>query len=193
MRIIDYLRQIKKYFSSYSPSIRVLIAKENILHNLEVYKRNYSDFEFAPVLKSNAYGHGLIQIAKILDKENLPFFVVDSLYEAKILKHNHIQTRILIIGYTLIENILNNKSTRIVYTISSLEALKILNEKVKRRIQIHLKIDTGMHRQGLLISELEQAIDILKNHKYLSLEGICSHLADADNKDSYFTKQQIIV
>lgn len=191
MKLLDFLRKIKRHFSKYQHIVEVLISKENILHNLSEYEKAYPDFLFAPVLKSNAYGHGLVEVAKILDKENSPFFVVDSLYEARLLKHHKIQTPILIIGYTMLKNIQNYNTKNFIFTVVSLEELRILAEKIHKNTRIHLKIDTGMHRQGILISEIEEAINLIKENRYLVLEGVCSHLADADNEDKSITLNQI--
>lgn len=191
MKLITLLRNLRKRFSKYTHTIEVLISKNNILGNLKEYETKYSDFSFAPVLKSNAYGHGLIEVAKILDKENSPFFVVDSLYEARLLKHHKIQTPILIIGYTMLKNIQNYNTKNFIFTVVSLEELRILAEKIHKNTRIHLKIDTGMHRQGILISEIEEAINLIKENRYLVLEGVCSHLADADNEDKSITLNQI--
>ena len=118
MKIIHFLRRIKKSFSKYSHSAQVLIFKDNLIHNLNEYRSQYKEFLFAPVLKSNAYGHGLLEIAKILSKEkDIPFFVVDSLYEARMLTHHHIDKDILIIGYTRLSNIKNYNSKRFIFNI----------------------------------------------------------------------------
>lgn len=194
MKILDFLRAIKRKFSKYERTVEIFISKKNILHNLKEYQKKYSNFLFAPVLKSNAYGHGLVGIAKILDKEKLSFFVVDSLYEARLLKHhrNHrIKTPILIIGYTALKNIQNYNSKNFAFTVVSLDELKILSREIKKDIKIHLKIDTGMHRQGVQISEIEEAIKLIKENRHLVLEGICSHFSDADSDDKIFTNMQI--
>lgn len=192
MQIIHFLRKIKKSFSKYSHSVQVLIFKDNLIHNLNEYRSQYKEFLFAPVLKSNAYGHGLLEVAKILDKEkDIPFFVVDSLYEARVLSHHYINKDILIIGYTRLANIKNYNSKRFIFNIISLEELKNLSKEKIKKIRIHIKIDTGMHRQGILMSDIESAIQILKTNPNLSLEGISSHFADADSDDRDFTKRQI--
>ena len=76
MRLFDFLRQIKRKISGHLPLIQVLIHKNNLLHNLNQYQRKYSQLKFAPVLKSNAYGHDLIKTAQILDKQDIPFLIV---------------------------------------------------------------------------------------------------------------------
>ncbi len=191
MKLLDFLRKIKRHFSKYQHIVEVLISKENILHNLSEYEKAYPDFLFAPVLKSNAYGHGLVEVAKILDKKNLPFFVVDSLYEARFLRHHHIKTPILIIGYTLLNNIQNYNAKDFIFTIVSLEELKNLSQNISKETKVHLKVDTGMRRQGILMEEIEELKNLFKKNPKLILEGVCSHLADADNADPTFTHKQI--
>lgn len=191
MKLFEFLRKIKKCLTRYHPNVEVLISKANLLNNLKEYQQQYPKLLFAPVLKSNAYGHGLVQIAQILDKEKIAFIVVDSLYEAMILRNNSIKSEILIIGYTRSENIKNTKLSRLAFTITSLEQLQKIVEIISSKIKIHLKIDTGMHRQGILFNQINEAINIIKTNKFLCLEGVCSHFADADNVDETFTKSQI--
>ena len=191
LKIIDILRNVKKAFSGYSPSVEILISKTSLLHNLNEYKRQYPNLLFAPVLKSNAYGHGLIEVARVLDKEKKAFFVVDSLYEVMVLRNKGIKSPLLIIGYTSPENIVNCKLPNIAFTITDLNQLQTIAKLLTKRKSIHLKIDTGMHRQGILPDQINEAIDIIRSHKFLYLEGICSHLADADNTDQSLTQSQL--
>jgi alanine racemase len=189
MKLLKFFKKINKHFSHYSPSIEILISKTKLLENLKKYQQKYPKLLFAPVLKSNAYGHGLIEIAQILDKKNIPFFVLDSLYEAIILRKNDIESEILIIGFTKSENIKNSKLPCIIFTIISLEQLQEITKKITLTIKIHLKIDTGMHRQGILLNQINESIKIVKANKFINLEGVCSHFADANNIT--FTESQI--
>jgi len=170
--------------------ITIYIDKKAILDNLSTYRQAYPELEFAPVLKSNAYGHGLVPVARILDSQKLPFLIVDSYYEARLLRDNNIKSPILIIGYVEPNIILNSRLSKISFCITSLEQLQQLAGS-QRKLNLHLKIDTGMHRQGVLISKLEQVIQILKDNSNLTLEGIASHLADADNTASQSVKKQL--
>lgn len=191
MKLLNVLRKVKKSFSAYSPTVEVFIYKENLLHNLNEYKQKYPQLTLAPVLKSNAYGHGLIQVAQILDKEKPAFFVVDSLFEAKALRNEDIKSKILVIGFTSPENIKYDRTKDISFAITSLDQLKIIDSFLKKKKNYHLKIDTGMHRQGILMEEIKEAVQIIKNNKFINLEGVCSHLADADNPEKNFTEEQI--
>lgn len=191
MKIIKKIQCLKKRLAHHRSLINVFVSSKNIIHNLNQFRNNYPNLEFTPVLKSNAYGHGLIETAEILKKENKPFLAVDSLFEAKKLRNFGISDKILIIGYAFPEEILNSRFKNFSYFIIDLSQLKALSRNNRKRINIHLKIDTGMRRQGIADSELEKAIDLIKGNKKLNLEGICSHLADAGNENSKFTLKQI--
>lgn len=191
MKLLRLLRKVKNSFTRYEPSVKVLISKEKLLENLHEYQKNYPNFLFAPTLKSNAYGHGLVPVAEILDTEQVAFLVLDSLYEAMILRSNGIKSELLIIGYTQVKNIKHSKLSGVAFTITSLEQLEEVAVQTSSRVTIHLKVDTGMHRQGILPEQIHAAIEIINNHSHLVLEGVCSHFADADNEDDAFTQTQI--
>lgn len=191
MWLIKFLRKIRRNFLRYDPSIKIFISKTRLIENLKEYQKKYPKLLFSPVLKSNAYGHGLVQVAEILDKENIAFFVVDSLPEAIILRNNGIKSEILVIGHTKPENVKNSKLSGVAFTITSLEQLEGVAETISSRVKIHLKIDTGMHRQGILPNQINKSIEIIKSNKFLNLVGICSHFADADGDNETFTKLQI--
>lgn len=185
------LKKLKKSLDHSRPLIEVLVYRDNILHNLKAYQTAYPKLRFAPVLKSNAYGHGLVEVAEILDSQGLPFFMVDSLFEARALRHQGIKTPILVLGFTTADSIAGQKLKDISFAVISLDQLKMVNKALKRKTTIHLKIDTGFRRQGLLPDELREAILIIKKNPKLILEGICSHLPDADGTDKNFTNRQI--
>jgi alanine racemase len=192
MNIWNIIRSLKaRVLSINLPSlISIYIDKSAILHNLQEYRQAYPELEFAPVLKSNAYGHSLVSVARILDSQKLPFLIVDSYYEARLLRDNNIKSPILIIGYVEPNIILQSRLSKISFCITSLEQVRLLAHS-NNPIQLHLKIDTGMHRQGIMISELDEVIKIIKQNPNLNLQGIASHLADADNSKSKSVKQQL--
>lgn len=172
-----------------TPLIRVFISSEAILNNYNVFKNRHKML-VAPVLKSNAYGHGLPEVAKILKNEQVPFFVVDSLYEARLLRKSGINDLTLVIGFAPMEHI-NSGFKNIAYTIGSLNQLKEISKGLKNKRVFHLKIDTGMRRQGILPEEISETIKIINQNPKIELEGICSHFADADGEDFDFTNNQI--
>ncbi len=170
--------------------VTVSISKKNILHNLSEFQKLSGSV--APVLKSNAYGHGILQVAQILENSSVPFFVVDSYYEAHTLRYNDIQKPLLVIGYTSKKVMVENRFKEISFMVTSLESLKELSD-LKKNISIHLKIDTGMNRQGILPSELNEALSFISSNSQISLLGVATHFADADNEDKKYSLEQISI
>jgi alanine racemase len=190
MKLLQAWRQARRQRSGYQPLIEIQISRSRLLANWRAYQNRYPDFGLAPVLKSNAYGHDLVMVAEILDQESPAFFVVDSWPEAQSLRRAGIKSPILIIGYVRPENIKASRLSNLAFTVTSLEQLRELS-LISSRLTIHLKIDTGMRRQGLEVDQVDEALEILRAKPNLSLEGLCSHLADADNKNPEFTREQL--
>ena len=190
MNFIEFIKNPRRRFYSNDSLIKVVIFRDNLIHNFRQF-REISKIKVAPVLKSNAYGHGIVEVAKILKNENIPFFCLDSLFEAKQIRRAGIKKKVLIIGFVNQNEILKSSVKNISFAITSLEMLRGISKNLGIQREIHLKIDTGMHRQGILISEISEAIKLIKNNKNIILEGIMSHLADADNSEADFTLSQI--
>jgi len=191
MNIRPLARRLRRLWRRQEPLITISISKENLLHNLRTYTEAYPNQAIAPVLKSNAYGHGLAVIAELLDREDIAFFMVDSLYEALVLRKAGIRSRIVVMGYVRPEAIVENKLPAIDFAVVDIEQLRIAARDAKKPVRLHLKIDTGMHRQGLMPGELEEAITLVRSNAHLSVVGIATHLADADNTDTSFTNKQL--
>lgn len=130
-------------------------------------------------MKSNAYGHGLVTFAQIAAPE-VDGFCVDSVLEGLKLRQNGIKKPILVLGPTLPSLFQLAAENSISVSISNSEALKEL-PKNRRIPEFHLKIDTGMHRQGFYTDQLPSVIKKLKSDKKLSakLTGIFTHFASA--------------
>ncbi|MDO8575401.1 MAG: alanine racemase [bacterium] len=190
------IQRILNWNTSYKSLIQITVFKDNLLHNLNEFQQiiGKNDKRIVPVLKSNAYGHGLVNTARILDPLHLPFFCVDSFFEALSLRKENIQSPILIIGYVYSETVIQNNLKNISFVVTNLDYLKeisTLTLKFNKKTKIHLKIDTGMHRQGIQKEEINESIKIISENSNLELEGICTHLADADGDTKTYTLEQI--
>lgn len=169
------------------------VSKKALKHNYLFFQKLLNGPAIAPVLKSNAYGHGLKLVGKFVDREiKPPFIIVDSLYEAYELQKDKIKTPILIIGYTFPENFNTFRRLKnlhfLVYDKATLEALN----KYQPGCSIHLKIDTGMGRLGLQPKKVKNFIKLLKKYNQVQVEGIYSHLSQAKiPKKKAFTLKQI--
>lgn len=173
------------------PLITVGISKANLLHNLRAYQRAYPDLQIAPVLKSNAYGHGIAVVAELLDREPIAFFMVDSYYEARRLRAAGITSRIVVMGYVRPEHIIGSRLPKTDFALTDIEQLKEVAATAHYSIRVHLKIDTGMHRQGILPEEVPLALEALQANTHIQVVGVGTHLADADNVDTAFSEKQL--
>ncbi|PJC70062.1 MAG: alanine racemase [Candidatus Tagabacteria bacterium CG_4_8_14_3_um_filter_41_8] len=159
--------------------------------NKKAAKNNYQIFRnligknclLMAVVKSNAYGHGLVDFSRLMQKFGIDWFGVDSITEALALRESGIKKKILVLGYTLPERLKDAAENNISLTVSSLAHLAALSKlKFRQFPRIHLKIDTGMHRQGFSPKELPSALNLIKKLKNKTVaEGIYTHFAAAKN------------
>ncbi len=179
-------------FRKYQHLNKILVSRSALEHNYRVLADLNPNLQIAPVLKSNAYGHGLKLVASIFDKLNPPFFMVDSLYEAYEIRKLKLKTPVLIMGYTHPNN-LKIKRLPFHFAVFDLDTARALNSK-QRNCPVHLFIDTGMHREGVMPGELPGFLSELKKLTNLRLVGLASHLADADSTTgARFTEKQLQV
>ena len=144
------------------------------------------------VVKSNAYGHGLREFSLIIN-DKVDGFCVDSAREGKTLREIGIKKPILILGPTLSnEEIKLAVKNNLEITISAFESLKQISE-IKEKPFFQIKVDTGMHRQGFFVKDLQKVIVIIKNSNLSEkLKGVYTHFASAkDVTYPHYTKNQI--
>ena len=179
----------KKRFN-YETVAEVAVSRERILKNLSAFRDKYQ-IPIAPVLKSNAYGHGLLEVAGMLEGEVLPFLAVDSYFEALRLRNEGINQSILVLGYTPYENIASSKLAGVAFSILSLRELEYLATNLKSKQLFHLEIDTGMHRHGIPADRLGDAMRLIRANARIAVVGAFSHFADAGNPNASMTSSQI--
>lgn len=167
----------------------VHLDSDALLENYDYIHSLNAEYQVFPTIKWNAYGHGIQEVATILKQRKLSYICVDSYYEA--LKVREVNaTPVLIMGYTLPHNYCAMKLKNFTFFVYDSESIHAL-WKLKKRVKIHLKIDTGMSRQWVRKEEVQGLLDIIKKYPTLELEGIATHLADADNIDNSYSIHQI--
>lgn len=158
------------------------IDQKALENNYKIFRNLIKkDCKLLAVCKSNAYGHGLVEYAKIMEKFGADFLGVDSITEAERLRKEGVTLPILVLGYTLPKKIQSAADNDLSLTISSFESLKYITKLRDKKIKIHLKVDTGMHRQGFYLDEISSAIKFIKSNKNIIVEGIFTHFAAAKN------------
>lgn len=145
------------------------------------------------VVKSNAYGHGLVDFSKEVVKKGVEWLAVDSVVEGLALRRESIDNPILVLGFTLPEMLNEAMLYNLSVTVSSFSTINNIKANCQKSIKAHIKVDTGLHRQGFLPEEMELLINTLKQNKHcIQVEGLYTHFAAAkDPMSTEFTKKQI--
>jgi len=151
------------------------------------------DKKIISVVKADAYGHGAVEIAKELETLGSDYLAVATLEEGMELRINGISKPILIFGYIFPKQVNYILDFSLIPTIYSLDFARELNnlcEIRKEKVKVHIKIDTGMGRVGVL---WQDSVDFIKNvmkFKNLIIEGLYAHFSTADESDKSFSKVQ---
>jgi alanine racemase len=171
------------------------IDLEALVHNyLQVKKFAGKEKKVLAAVKSDAYGHGAVPVARALERNGADFFGVALTEEGLELRAAGIKLPILLLGGFYPgqeEALVENRLTPILF---DLEAAGRLNEAARRAGQVfpyHLKIDSGMGRVGFREEEMDGVLDRLRSFSSLSMEGVLSHLAVSDLPGNPFTAVQI--
>jgi len=145
------------------------------------------------VVKSNAYGHGLIDFSHAIVACGVDWLGVDSFVEAQALRYEGISIPILVLGFTLPQNFERAAALNISLTLSSLDHLRWAVAQAAP-VLCHLEIETGMHRQGIFLDEVPEALELLRLHPHITLQGLYTHFAAAkDPKNLQHTREQVAV
>jgi len=166
------------------------VSLTSLLRNL-VVMRNLSKKEVIPIVKADAYGHGMLSVSKALvSRGSCHTLAVATLEEAIELRKKipYAISIIVLSGYWphQAEAFVKYRLIPVIHSLNHLKSLQLR----KTLPEIHLKLDTGMHRLGILPDEVPEAIVILKRMN-IKLSGLATHFAESDKSTSSFTDEQI--
>ncbi|WQS19788.1 alanine racemase [Helicobacter pylori] len=174
----------------------VEVNTHSLRHNFNAVKSIVpKDACVMAVVKANAYGAGALKASEIFLQEGANYLGVATLDEALELRSHFSQTPILILGYSPNANasmLIDNDLSAMVFSLEQAEIFSQMALKSQKRLKIHLKIDTGMHRLGL--EPNFKSIEIIKKIralKGLEIEGIFTHLSNADANIKTHAKNQM--
>ena len=178
------------------------IHLDNICHNVQQYMdRTGPDVKTMAVVKTDAYGHGAIAVAKALAQIGVDAFAVATVEEGYELREYNVMEPILILGHVFpdgYETALKHMLTLTVFSYENARALSRAADALDLTAHVHLKVDTGMGRIGFLpgeegskeradaISEIKKIFDL----PHLKVDGIFTHFAKADWEDKTFMNEQ---
>ncbi len=145
-------------------------------------------------IKADAYGHGAVEVARVLEAEGIYMFGVAGVEEGVELRDAGIKSKILVLSpilYTQIDTILEYD---IIPTISELDFFRVFDQRLKkigRPSLVHVEVDTGMTRTGFPIAQAKRAIEAIGASPRIKIDGVFSHFPLADTNGS-FTPGQIV-
>jgi len=162
--------------------------------NIAIIKKHIGAVRFCLPVKANAYGHGLIPIAKAAAQGGVDYLGVSCLQEGALLRKAGIKIPILVFGAIHQEQIPELLAYQLEFTIASSYKAKMVADicnRLQSQAKIHLEIDTGMQRTGVQLETAPSVLALIKANKNLQLVGVYSHLATADEVNNNFTTLQI--
>lgn len=180
-----------------SPLVWAEVDLKAIAHNIRELRRiTNPKARFMAIVKANAYGHGIIEVARQSLENGAEALGVANIEEGIQLRKAGIDAPVLIFGYTSPVHVKKLIEFDLTQTVYSYETSRALSEAVAaygKKIKVHIKVDTGMGRLGLLRGITDSAVsevESISRLPMLELEGIYTHFATADKSDrSYAGKQ----
>ena len=172
----------------------VEIDTDALAYNMRNIRKKVGDREIMAVVKADAYGHGAVEAARIFLENGATRLAVSMMSEAVELREAGISCPILILGWSGTEAYAAALEWDVTLAIYSYEEAKLLDhaaETAGKKAKVHLKLDTGMSRIGLLANkEGEETAKRIMGLQHLDVEGIFSHFSKADEKDKGYARKQ---
>jgi alanine racemase len=168
---------------------------DNLAYNIRQIKNNIkAPASIMGIVKADGYGHGAVEISRVLLEEGVQRLGVAVLDEGIALRQEGIDVPILVLGYTppqLFDKVLEHRITPTLYNYQDALRLSELASKNGSSVKVHLKLDTGMGRIGMIPGQ--DSLDMVSNIYALpgiKIEGIFTHFSVADEKDKTYTREQ---
>lgn len=173
----------------------VEVDLDRLTGNYHAIRQAVTPATVMPILKANAYGHGLVEIARHFASLNVPYLGVAFLEEGILLREYGITTPILVLGGILGNQVPLFLEYDLTLTASSIEKLMQANDAARamgKTAKVHLKIDTGMERIGIHYYSARELLETALNSSYCHIEGIFSHFANSDAADLTSARTQLV-
>jgi len=173
---------------------RVEVDIKVLAENFKAIKAHVNKTKVMPILKANAYGHGLVRVAQLYEELKADYLGVAVVEEGILLREMGIKMPILVLGGIWGNQIPLFLKHNLSITASSIDKLKQIDEtaeEMKIKAIVYLKIDTGMERLGVHYYNAEKFLEAAYKCKNIFVEGIFSHFATAEYEDLTFAKLQL--
>ena len=171
----------------------VEISRKAILYNLKQYKELVGKtVAIMPIIKSNAYGHGMVEMAQLISPQ-VDWIGVANTGEALMLRQAGIKKNIFALSYAPAHELREAIQHRIdlpVYDTNRAQRINTIAKKVKRKARVHIKVDTGASRIGVSAANALQLIKNIQKLSHITIAGIYSHFASSEQDATYTRRQQ---
>jgi alanine racemase len=165
-----------------NPKTWIEISESALRHNAQAFSKLAAKAKVMAVVKSNAYGHGLIEASRILSK-SVDWFAVDHVDEALALRASGIRKPILVLGYTPNHRLVDAVRKNISVVAYNTETIKVLG-KGRGNAKIHLPIETGLTRDGIRLEDLPSILKLIGKYPKIQIEGAFLHFANIEDTKS---------
>lgn len=175
-------------------STRINIYLSNLRNNFRVIKKLSNGKKICAAVKADAYGHGALEVSKILEEEGCDYLAVATAPEALELLYGNIHIPILLLTLQTPQELVKLINEKIELVVTTKDYInKISQEAVKKNINIklHLKVDTGMGRVGCLPEEVLELANYINNTPGVIFQGIATHYSTSDTIDQDYTNIQL--
>ncbi len=168
------------------------ISLDRLIGNYRIVRDAVGGAKIMAAIKADAYGHGAIEVARVLESEGIHMFGVAGIEEGIELREAGIKSKILVLSPILYDQIGATIEYDIIPTVSEFGFLRIVEEKARelgRPYLVHVEIDTGMTRTGFPLHEAQRAIQKIADSPHVKIDGIFSHFPLADGNGAFTPKQ----
>lgn len=173
---------------------QVEVNLSRLRQNLQAIRRYVAPAKIMPILKANAYGHGMVRVAQLMQEMNVDYLGAAVLEEGLLLRESGVTLPILVLGGVLGNQIPYFIKNNLTITASSIDKLKNIEEAAAamgRSATVHLKIDTGMERIGVHYYSAEAFIRASLQCPHVMIEGIYTHFANSDAENLSHARLQL--
>lgn len=169
------------------------INLDNIRHNVNLVK-NYvgGKAKILAIVKADAYGHGFLEVAKVLADEGIEYLGLTNLKESYKIRDVIPEISILNVSHANPEEYRNLSKKNIEQMVASFEEAKSISDNTEGEVSIHINIDTGMGRTGFLPKEnFEEEILKIRDLKNIKIKGLMTHLSCSEIKNEDYNMRQL--
>lgn len=166
------------------------INLDNIIKNVKTIIKKYPDYKYyIGMVKSNAYGHGMYVINEMINN-GINYLAVSNLEEALDIRRFNKDIPVLCVEPIELDSIDVAIKNNVTITIHDIDYFKKINDQIKKKIKVHIKIDTGMNRLGIKDKdEFNEIVKLIKENDNIYLEGLFTHFATPGVNDKFYDNQ----